>query len=154
MKRSATENVFVSRWYLLIILLIASSAGCSKPFPKPLPPQVTSITDYDLTATNISFQTATDRKGGKKLNIKLSVINRGTSASPERAFSLDVYIDGRLTLFDHATSGILSHQQTDYSYAVDLPAGHHAYSILLTPLIPGGGVDKRTNEIVGTFDTQ
>ena len=150
MKRSATENVFVSRWYLLIILLIASSAGCRK----PLPPQVTSITDYDLTATNISFQTATDRKGGKKLNIKLSVINRGTSASPERAFSFDVYIDGQLTLFDHATSGILSHQQTDYSYAVDLPAGHHAYSILLTPLIPGAGVEKRTNEIVGTFDTQ
>src|SRR6266513_1810187 len=110
MKRSATENVFVSRWYLLIILLIASSAGCSKPLPQPRPPQVTSITDYDLTATNISFQTATDRKGGKKLNIKLSVINRGTSVSPERAFSLDVYIDGRLTLFDHATSGILSHQ--------------------------------------------
>ena len=135
---------------------LAGVAGCGQgpaptsSLPLPLPGK------YQLVPTNVSFVTpATNYESGTFA--KFSVLNMGPATAPDRAYTLDLYIDGELRSFNHASTFIWPGYTTDYSHEIPLKPGRHAYHLIIVQLTtptPRAELEITTNECAGFFDVR
>src|SRR4051812_7234240 len=123
--------------------------GCAK---TPSPPELPVDCHCDLVPIRFVALPLSNAANGKTIKLSYSVYNAGTEMSPDNSFQVELYIDGKLTLFDRSCSGILPESQTDYSGRTELPVGTHKYRLLVAPLKPVHELNETNNVITGEFE--
>lgn len=102
----------------LILGTIASVhvVGCGR---SSAPPVMVQPGAYDLSPGNVGM----DAPG----KLQYSIFNLGSSPVPAKAYTVELYVDGKLASFDRATSMILPGHKTDYTSPHQLSPGQHSY---------------------------
>ena len=154
MAQTITLHIDRERWaWILLALVAACLLGCHRrpPVSSWLLP---SAGTYELVPTNAVFLAGTNRGPLIDVGIEFSVINTGISAVPRGAYTVDLFIDGNLTCWNHAIATVPPNEKDDYTFRTKLAPGQHSYNLLVAPSKPAREFRKATNELKGTFDVK
>ena len=113
--------------------------------------------DLDLEATSFSYS-PTNVYVGTKVRFRHSVKNLGTNTIPAQTYQVDIFVDGQLSDFDHATSELRPGQRVDYLMERNgvswqpTNAGRHHYRYIVAGIGDFPERTKTNNVLEGDID--